>query len=87
MTHSVAELAVEMAPGDTLIFYSDGITDLQDADGEFYGDERFLLSLKGFAGKNPTDIVNAVMDEVGKFKGTANQADDVTVVAVRWRKG
>lgn len=44
VTHNVAELGVEMATGIPLIFYSDGITDIQDEDGEFYGDERFLLS-------------------------------------------
>jgi sigma-B regulation protein RsbU (phosphoserine phosphatase) len=71
--------------GDTLVLYTDGITDLLDEDGEFYGDERFLAALKRLAGKQPTELVDALMDELGKFRGKAAQADDVTVVAVMWR--
>ena len=84
VTHNVAEQEVTLKPGETLVFYTDGMTDLQDEHGEFYGEERFLETLKKFAGKSPTDLVDVLMDELGKFKGKAAQADDVTVVAVMW---
>jgi serine phosphatase RsbU (regulator of sigma subunit)/ligand-binding sensor domain-containing protein len=86
VTHNLAEEEIALDDGDTLVFYSDGITDLQDEDEEFYGEERFFASLKRLAGMEPTKLVGALMDEVGQFKGTAPQADDVTIVAVMWRE-
>lgn len=87
VSHNVAEGEATLERGDTLVFYSDGITDLQDDTESFYGDDRFFASLKRHAGKVPTELINDVMDELGRFKGTAQQADDVTMVAVMWLGG
>ena len=87
VSHTVAEGELTLRTGDTLIFYTDGITDLQDAAGEFYGDERFFAVLKRLARKPPTELVDELMDELGRFKGKAAQTDDVTVVAVMWQEG
>ena len=84
VTHNVVDRELSLEAGETIIFYSDGVTDLQDEDGEFYGEEQFFDALKLLAGKPPTELVDALMDELGKFKGKAAQTDDVTMVAVRW---
>lgn len=83
--HNIAETEVTLGSGDTLVFYSDGIPDLQNEAGEFYGEERLCDSVRRAAGKMPTEMIAAVMDDVGKWKGKAAQADDVTVVAVRYQ--
>lgn len=72
-----------MAPGDTLVLYTDGVTEAMDGSGECLGEERLVGMLRGRAGMEPTAVVDAVFDGVRAFAAGAAQADDITVLAVR----
>jgi serine phosphatase RsbU (regulator of sigma subunit) len=67
-----------LRPGDTLCVVTDGITEAMDRGGGFYGVER----LKAVISKNPEII--AVREDVQRFTGGAEQADDVTLLCLRW---
>ncbi|HXW08618.1 MAG TPA: SpoIIE family protein phosphatase [Vicinamibacterales bacterium] len=75
---------VTLAPGDTLIVYTDGITEAMDDQWECFGEER-LLDLVQHAVHLPIDgLVSTIIAEVQRFSG-AVQEDDLTLVVARAR--
>jgi sigma-B regulation protein RsbU (phosphoserine phosphatase) len=75
---------VTLQPGDTLIVYTDGVTEAMDDDAEPFGEDR-LLELARRAVQLPIDgLVTAILDEVQRFSGTV-QEDDLTLVVARAR--
>jgi sigma-B regulation protein RsbU (phosphoserine phosphatase) len=76
--------AVQLAPGDMLVFYSDGVTDAQDAHETFFGEERLLQAVRANSGRSAQEVREALIAEVHEFMGDAPQFDDITLlVAVR----
>lgn len=71
--------------GEWMLALSDGATEAMNPAKEFFGAERLGTSL-GWLGDNPeaSEIVNRVRDDVRRFSGTAEPADDLTLLAVRW---
>lgn len=78
---SYEALEVDVGPGDTVLGYSDGVTDARSPGGEFFGTERLRSALAGASG-GPEEIVQEVLEAVEAFTGTGLQYDDVTLVAV-----
>ena len=71
-----------ISPGDTVLFYTDGVTEAMNADGEEFGMER-LRSI--FADAPPVDSKEAterVFEAVHDFAGGTPQSDDVTCLAL-----
>jgi serine phosphatase RsbU (regulator of sigma subunit) len=79
------ETELILAPGDALVCYTDGVTDAVSSSGVRFGDARLLATLDASRGAGARELVAAVRDAVGAFQGTADPADDLTVVAVRRR--
>jgi sigma-B regulation protein RsbU (phosphoserine phosphatase) len=75
------ELSLE--PGDLLLFYSDGVTDMQNRDGEFYEEGRLEAVLRREAHGNAQHVVQAVVEDLRRFQDGASQTDDVTLLALR----
>jgi sigma-B regulation protein RsbU (phosphoserine phosphatase) len=71
-----------LGPGDTLVLYTDGVTDAQDARGVLFGEERFLASLRTNAGRSAGDIRSAILTDLDGFVGDAPQQDDIGLVIV-----
>jgi sigma-B regulation protein RsbU (phosphoserine phosphatase) len=78
------EESFALAPGDALVMFSDGVTEAENTGGEMYGEERLLASLAGAAAKSAQEIVSHVLDGVRAFSVGAGQADDITVLVVRY---
>lgn len=74
-----------LSPGETLLVYTDGVTEAMDADDRLFGSGRLLDLLAGRAGQSPQAIDDAVMQAVGAYAGDAPQADDITVLALRFQ--
>lgn len=75
---------VEMAKGDTLILYSDGIPEANDEKGEQYGMPRFKRAVSEYCDLVTSHgVKNALLADVKEFMGKAVQADDMTVVIVK----
>lgn len=71
--------------GEWLLALSDGATEAMNPAREFFGTERLRTSL-GWLGDEPTAaaIVARVRDDVRRFSGAAEPADDLTLLAIRW---
>jgi phosphoserine phosphatase RsbU/P len=76
---------LQLEPNDTLVLYSDGVTEAMDPDEQLYGNGR----LKGvLAGKNEMaldQIQKVILESVENFARGARQADDLTILLVRYR--
>ena len=75
--------AVTLRPGDHVVFYTDGVTEAENDQGDQFGLERLC---EVFAGGPPEDIRatnEAVLDAVDAFAGEAPQFDDVTCLTLR----
>jgi sigma-B regulation protein RsbU (phosphoserine phosphatase) len=72
----------ELRRGDTLLLYSDGVTEAFSAAGEEFGDDRLEQVFREHRHRPAAEIVQAVVDAVAAFSG-GSRTDDVTVVALR----
>jgi len=71
-------------PGDTLVAYTDGVTEAETLSHEQYGEKRLeaLLS-SGLTGKDCHEITQAIIQSVADFTGGADQSDDLTLLALK----
>lgn len=74
----------DVAPGDVLVIFSDGVTEAENAEGEEFGDDRLEACLASARTQPAADVLDAVQRAVREFSGTAPARDDVTVMAVRF---
>jgi sigma-B regulation protein RsbU (phosphoserine phosphatase) len=68
--------------GDSLLLYSDGISEALDAHGREFGDDRLRTLWQDGGNRAPEETIDAVLAEVQAFRGRAVQSDDMTVVVV-----
>lgn len=76
------ERTIELLPGDTLLLYTDGMTDCRDPKGEAFGLERIKKILSGFANLNAQQVCDNLLVTLKKYQDGSKQDDDVTLVAV-----
>jgi sigma-B regulation protein RsbU (phosphoserine phosphatase) len=69
--------------GDTLILYSDGVSEAFNPEEECYGDKRLLADAGGFAGQPAPDLTAGLLRKVRAFAGTAPQSDDIAILALK----
>lgn len=74
----------QLAPGDALFLYTDGVTEALGAGGEFYGSARLHDALREVGTLAAEQITRAIAAGVQAFTGEREQSDDISVVAVRW---
>ena len=82
-TLDIPEVADDLAPGDLVLFYTDGVTDARDAAGERFEEQRLFAAVESARGGTAQDVVDAVAGAVDRFQGPTEPADDVTIVAIR----
>jgi sigma-B regulation protein RsbU (phosphoserine phosphatase) len=77
------EREITLAPGDTVVFYTDGVTEAMNVDEEYFGEERLRAVAGAGAGLTAEDLLSAVVNGISAFAGNASQSDDLTVLVVR----
>ena len=73
---------VQIAPGDVLLLYTDGIPDAQDSAGEHFKDFRMINIAQENLGTSAQEIQRSVLNSIEEFVGEAPQFDDITLLVV-----
>ncbi len=77
------EQCVDLLDGDTLVVYSDGVTEAMNAAGEFFGDDRLLALLPSVAAVSVAIAGATIVAAVDAFVGAARPHDDLSIVVLR----
>lgn len=75
----------KLEPGDTLVLFTDGVTEAQSQGRELYGDQRLRAAATGGSGKSIGAVQDTILESVREFSRGADQADDITLLIVRYR--
>jgi sigma-B regulation protein RsbU (phosphoserine phosphatase) len=81
----VTSESMDLVPGETLLFFSDGVDEAFDESQELLGIEPVLAQLAERPGETAAETVQSVLDRVRAHAGRAKQSDDISIVASRWR--
>ena len=76
---------LKLQPGDTLVLFSDGVTEAMDPDDQLFGVPRLREVLEGNISTRLEEIQKTVLESVENFARGARQADDLTLLLVRYR--
>jgi sigma-B regulation protein RsbU (phosphoserine phosphatase) len=77
------EREIVMAPGDLVVFYTDGVTEAMDASRELFDEERLRAVVAANSGASAQQVLDAIVDAVRGFTGDLPQSDDLTLLVVR----
>ncbi len=79
------EEKVSLQSGDTLVFYTDGVTDQRDPDGNEFGEERFYNLLARLSVGTATEIKGGIIRALAEFSQGTDAVDDTTVLILKWK--
>jgi phosphoserine phosphatase RsbU/P len=77
------DFAVPLERDDCLVLYTDGVTEALNADGDEFGLDRMIQSVRASATDGAQTIVKSIIEEVRNFTGSCPQNDDITLIAIR----
>ena len=75
---------LDLAPGDAIYLYTDGVTEATDLNEELYGEERLHAVLKKYKDESMEVICSEIKKDVDLFAGEAPQFDDITMLALKY---
>ncbi|MGO9133848.1 MAG: PP2C family protein-serine/threonine phosphatase [Methylovirgula sp.] len=73
-----------LAPGESLICFSDGVTEATNAAGALFGEARLVTLIDGQMAAHPTELFATIIAEVDSYMSIAPMADDVTLLVIRY---
>jgi sigma-B regulation protein RsbU (phosphoserine phosphatase) len=76
---------LQLAPGHTLLLYTDGVTEAMNTADDYYSEKRLLAAITGVNTGEPRALIDAVHADIFEFARNAPQADDITMFALRYR--
>ena len=79
---SYPQSTINLSPGDTLVLYTDGVTEAMNADQEEFGMHRFQDVFKGAPPKDSQEANRAIFEAVHAFAGDTVQSDDITCLTL-----
>ncbi len=79
---NLSEEALQLAPGDRLLLYTDGLTDILDPQGQLFDLERLERLVQARAGLPPDQMCTALFEALAEYQGAAEQYDDMTMLVV-----
>ena len=74
----------ELHPGDTLIEYTDGVSEATNIGNELFGNERLLAALNKNPDAAPEELLGTLREDIDTFVGEAPQFDDITMLCIKF---
>jgi sigma-B regulation protein RsbU (phosphoserine phosphatase) len=72
----------QLSPGDTLLLYTDGLSEALDGSGEEYGRERLSKLIGNGHASTPQSLISACLEDLTSFRAGAPRTDDLTIMAI-----
>jgi predicted ester cyclase len=79
------EEMLQLRAGDTIVSFSDGVTEARNAQGEEFGEERLTAWLSRDPPASAAGLVDGLLAAVREFCVGSDQSDDITVAVIRFR--
>ena len=74
-----------LRPGESLLMYTDGVTEAMNQKGEFFSDSRLRSEISILYGESLQDMIRRVMEKIISFSYGTPQADDITLMMIQFR--
>jgi sigma-B regulation protein RsbU (phosphoserine phosphatase) len=71
---------INLSGGDSIILFTDGVTEAVDSDGTEYGTSRLIESLNGSI--EPSELISCCLNSLTNFRGSNGRQDDLTMLAL-----
>ena len=81
---SFVSSGARLEPGETLLLFTDGVTEANDSSGSEFGTDRLRASINGTSAGRPGDILQACIDAVAAFRNGTARNDDLTMLALKY---
>lgn len=78
------EREIVLKSGESLLLFTDGVTEAMNETNDMYTEERLESALRGVSGMTATPLVTQIVRDVKSFAGDAPRHDDITVLALRY---
>jgi sigma-B regulation protein RsbU (phosphoserine phosphatase) len=78
-----SEETLQLEHGDTLLLYTDGVTEAINSGDEEFGEQRLQAVLAQLTSNSSQDIIERIKACVSDFAGEAEQSDDITLLAIK----
>jgi len=75
--------SIQLNAGDSVLLYTDGISEAMDVDYEAYGEQRLCDLMTGISHSNAQELVETIIADVNGFTRGAEQSDDITLLALQ----
>ena len=83
MVDGTAGDADRLGPGESLVIYTDGLTDAMDPSDALFGEERLRTVLQSHYGADPTEILNQVDSALYRHTAPGRPADDINIIVLQ----
>jgi sigma-B regulation protein RsbU (phosphoserine phosphatase) len=80
---SMEERSIRLVPGDTLLLYTDGLSEAFSPEGEIYGEERLCALVPSISAAPLGEFLERIEKSVAEFMGPVPAADDLTMLALK----
>lgn len=74
---------VRMNPGDTILLYTDGLSEAVDGSGREYGTKRLCEIIKRHCSLAPKEVIAACLEDLNAFRSGTARTDDLTIMVIR----
>lgn len=81
---SFVSSGVKLQPGETLLLFTDGVTEALSTEGAEFGSDRLRSSIDGVSQGGPTQLLQACVNAVSAFRNGAERNDDMTMLAIKF---
>ena len=82
-TFPYVQAVVDLKPGDTLLMFTDGISEAMNPDDEEWGEDQLIDTAKMTEGLSSADTISFIVDAADRFANGAKQHDDMTMMVIR----
>lgn len=83
---TLEEFSIDLNDGDTIVLYTDGVTEAKNELLEDFGDKKFMQALQSFNNLGAEELCNKIVKEITTFSSGHEQYDDITLVIFKWQQ-